>query len=63
MSIDEISYTNRTQLSQFFEGPNDFEYLNPIKLIQIFFTCESQGNIVLDKDFQAFHMDFFTVCM
>lgn len=57
MSIGEIRYTNRTQLSQTFEGPNDFEYLNPVKLIQIFFTCESQETIGLDKDFQAFHME------
>lgn len=63
MSIDEIRYTNRTQFSQYFEGPNDLEYHNTVKLIQIFFTCESQGTIVLDKDFQAFHVDFFIVCM
>lgn len=44
MSIGEIRYTNRTQLSQTFEGPNDYEYLSPVKLIQIFFTCENQGN-------------------
>lgn len=62
MSIDEIKYTNRTQLPQSFEGPNDSEYLKPVKLIQIYFTCESQGTIVLDKDFQVFHMESFTVC-
>lgn len=63
MSIDEINYTTRTQLSQSFEGPNDFEYLKPVKFIQIYFACESQRTIVLDKDFQAFHMESFTVCM
>ena len=54
MSIDESRYTNRNQLSQSFGGPNDSEYLNPVKLIQIFFTIWKSSNYSTWQRFSRF---------